>query len=72
MRSRAEGGELGDPAWYVKRATWQESLLASRQAAAERGADLPFKSEVVRVRTTARNTFDSMCRDFANWSCAAR
>ena len=42
-----------DPHWYVKRDTWRETLLASRQAAAvvakPRG-DLPYKSQVLRQK----------------------
>ncbi len=40
------------PAWYVRRSTWWETLLASRKAASEAGHQgiLPYKSPVLRQK----------------------
>ena len=42
-------GKEGDPSWYARKQTWQESFLASRQAAvAGRPSGLPYSTRVLR------------------------
>ncbi|MCX6922983.1 MAG: NPCBM/NEW2 domain-containing protein, partial [Verrucomicrobia bacterium] len=44
-------GNMADPPWYARKQTWQESFLASRQAAAAgRPNGLPYTTRVLRQR----------------------